>query len=524
MLRSGQSPSASISADPVETDSPVLERSSISAPATVSIDEIRRSLTEGESFVLSEPDEERTPATSTTPGVHEFLSRQTLYAGRDMSVLEVIREIAGTESEAGKRARMLLTDLAEIEETKAGTGLKENYYLIMGMISTLDESGDKGVDQVIGSLLKDASYREVTADALMSSPRLSEHAGALSDFAIDIVDVEPSGQFRTFALPAILSKAITNSNNEDLREKVGTAIAGYVLNRNQRAETRERAVQALNDLYSNDPKRLVEKVDAMLAEEMPAERREDLTALKTAYEMGILFPNRLGLDTATITEALDRQFNNRHRAEDDTRPLAVVAASRYDHNGVFAKLHSNISTLEDAGYRVVYLEANTDKELVADMRKIVGPGSEQEQKASVLLLAAHGSNSTMQLSYTQKQASAASSVGLDDKALLSDPESGMSECLAKNGQVILFSCSTGAGREQFGNIANMFREVFPQAREDGIFAPTRETNLLQFTCDPDDGSISSLRFNNSELYRTQREEPPSDRLRIDSALDSERFL
>lgn len=53
----------------------------------------------------------------------------------------------------------------------------------------------------------------------------------------------------------------------------------------------------------------------------------------------------------------------------------------------------------------------------------------------------------------------------------------LADCLAKSSVIILYSCSTGEGREERLNVANLLKKVFPQAT---VFAPTEPTIIIGY--------------------------------------------
>ena len=148
----------------------------------------------------------------------------------------------------------------------------------------------------------------------------------------------------------------------------------------------------------------------------------------------------------------------------------------------------------------MYFEAENDDTLIEALR--CGTSYENQEwscPADLLILGAHGFKQGMSFGAADPQVS-----GISDEAAMLDlgdeerlAQAGVDRALAPGGTVILWSCSTGAGRDEAGssdNVANMIRRLFPQAGEEKIISPIApaEFRELRYRASqiPDDVRIS----------------------------------
>ena len=213
------------------------------------------------------------------------------------------------------------------------------------------------------------------------------------------------------------------------------------------------------------------------AQKLPRTQREQieqgLVAFDKARELGIIPTLRVGFDV------LPEIVKNRIENKPDGRPLAVIALSTKDGTGVLYSLDQTIRDLMKAGYRVVIHSVNTDHEFVnalQDATKI--------EQAQVVLIAGHGKPTSIAFGAGDPAKTDQSTIGplyLDthDQEYLA--QSGVGNCLAPGGQILLVSCSAGKGGITGNNVAGMLHHIFPQAAPEGIFfaeEPIRLTSGL----------------------------------------------
>ncbi|MDI6731936.1 MAG: hypothetical protein QME05_05105 [Candidatus Margulisbacteria bacterium] len=207
------------------------------------------------------------------------------------------------------------------------------------------------------------------------------------------------------------------------------------------------------------------------------EQGETLASIKSEYELlkmlSISWPNRFS------REVRSELVQNRQNNQADGRPLAILIYPKHDFpqdpqkpgeytsGGVYAFTRENdiFQDLIQRGYRVMYYEAGNEAEFYASLRD----GS-RAQRASLLIVAGHGTIDSVQLGndyFNEEQV-----LDLSDTVELRRNK--VPDTLAAGGAVLLFSCSTGEGKESGQNIANLLRKIFPQAAS--IAAPTVPTH------------------------------------------------
>lgn len=204
----------------------------------------------------------------------------------------------------------------------------------------------------------------------------------------------------------------------------------------------------------------------MLSRSQQRTLRRQEPALEAAYKQLDNTLKQLNLeclpDRVQKTDTIYEIIRNRTTPDvNDPRPLAVVFYSPKDWNGAFK--HNDLDELTK-GYRLVYREIETDHQMIRELKE-----STQNRPTSLLVLGGHG----------EQTATHWGGWGILERTLLdlSDhkqlKEADFGSCLAPGGHVILQSCSTGEGRENARNIANMMGDVIPHAT---IYSPTIPTN------------------------------------------------
>ncbi|MFZ2385941.1 MAG: hypothetical protein WBE75_07070, partial [Candidatus Omnitrophota bacterium] len=167
-------------------------------------------------------------------------------------------------------------------------------------------------------------------------------------------------------------------------------------------------------------------------------------------------------DQAGLGEKLAARFEsilgNRLSNTPDGSPLAVLIFSNArDWNNAFE--YSNVFDSLNA-YRIMYYEVENENELFASVSDAT-----KDEKAFLDLFVGHGTRTAITLGDTDSQ---------DVRQLdLSDRQQcqTISSSLQPGGVIVLYSCSTGEGRSEKANMANMLADCCSQAQ--GIFAPTR---------------------------------------------------
>jgi hypothetical protein len=168
----------------------------------------------------------------------------------------------------------------------------------------------------------------------------------------------------------------------------------------------------------------------------------------------------------------------------DDKPLAVAVYALADKRA-FLENRPLFRELLRHGYRVVYFEVGGKNAFASALVSAaqVGP-------AQVLIVAGHGTPEWICLGGRHGRFSGEDQPGIsiqDEGFLL---EAGVDRALAPGGTVLLISCSTGKGGERADNIANMFGRIFASRDPGHIFAPIRDTFLVDVDIYPVKGIVS----------------------------------
>jgi hypothetical protein len=234
--------------------------------------------------------------------------------------------------------------------------------------------------------------------------------------------------------------------------------------------------------------------------ELPGDVTAGLDLLSEAKDLDIEFTTRFSRET--LREIIE---NRKNPARDD-RPVAALIYCKSDHNGAFHSHDSKVRQLIDNGYRVMYLEAGSDISVARALQSASALGTPQEKRASLIVLAGHGMPEGIAFG---PLTSGADAIDRFDKPMLLRER--VPDTLEAGGQVVLISCSTGAGMEREPNMANFLREIFPHAAVRGIWAPTRDSNIRNFRFT--DRRLSTVEFHipQEETYQARLPDP-QDRL------------
>ncbi len=222
---------------------------------------------------------------------------------------------------------------------------------------------------------------------------------------------------------------------------------------------------------------------------------EILAVLGSCKHLNISNPFRFRLQT------LQELIKNRSMPQPDKRRLAVIIYPKVeDYEGTFYFVGA-AETFIYHGYRVMYYEANTIRDIVRYLKEAT-----RNQKAAIINITGHGDKENSLdlgsplfngMNFDDKY-----SITLDDEGSLKQEISG---ALEDGGRVVLESCFTGHGREKKKNLANMFRKIFPQAAPGSIFAPIQSTGPGIYKFDKDNNLID-VEFNDGRLIFRDEED------------------
>ncbi len=178
-----------------------------------------------------------------------------------------------------------------------------------------------------------------------------------------------------------------------------------------------------------------------------------------------------------LLTALKVAHNNNHLKDmGRTKPIALVVGSVEDHNGAFTAVngHHILQTLNTQGYDVVYVEANTDKAAMAQIKRI---HQVTGRKMSTLVFAGHGTSQDLQLGAPGKMSQVEDAfIDVDDFAVQGD-FNGLDKMVASNGQVLLWACSNADPRLKH----NLHHTVATQLPGRDIFGAKMDSNIQRIT-------------------------------------------
>jgi hypothetical protein len=215
-------------------------------------------------------------------------------------------------------------------------------------------------------------------------------------------------------------------------------------------------------------------------EKLPKEQKERISILKG---LGIEFPERF---IGRPPYVLDTVIANRQGAKPKpSQPLAVIIYPKKDWNGAFK--NNQIRELIDRGYYVLYFEAGSEDEVYSALQSAT---STTGRKAQLLILGGHGDREHTSMGEGDPASTdignESAYIDLSDEREMIDQH--LDSHLTDDSVVILESCSTGKGRGEEPNVANMMKRVFPQSR---VFAPTAPTGVVQYSYDENNRVIGA---------------------------------
>lgn len=225
--------------------------------------------------------------------------------------------------------------------------------------------------------------------------------------------------------------------------------------------------------------RLPARVRNELVRAHPELLRQQRDLVASAHALGIHHLDRF-LGVRFLREVI------RNRTEPDVadpRPLAVVVFPAGDHNGAFADPYKVGALAElSRNYRVVYIEAHSEATVASAIATHTA-----RRPASVLILGAHGSQGGMEWGSLRRSMLPSNYTTSGSPTALRG--AGLEHALTPNATVVIDSCSTGHGRDQEVNVANMIAAIVPTAQ---VWAATESTNG-QLTFDRH-GDVSGFSF------------------------------
>lgn len=228
--------------------------------------------------------------------------------------------------------------------------------------------------------------------------------------------------------------------------------------------------------------------------------------ISTATSLGIEHPNRFSpatLEAIVQGRAHDSTFEQKPGKE------ALLVFPKEDETNVFSNMDSQIRTLIDHGYKIRFFECASDSEL----KQLMAERGKTGKAADLLVLGGHGSREQLSLGAQDPAQNpfASSDKTFDVEDVAAFKAAGADRALREGGMIAIISCLAGNGADTALNQANALREIFPQAREKGVFAPRYSTMFEGFDFN-DKGEVVDVRFS-VEQYRANNESstPLSDK-------------
>jgi hypothetical protein len=197
---------------------------------------------------------------------------------------------------------------------------------------------------------------------------------------------------------------------------------------------------------------------------------------------------------------LEEIIGNRVKNQSDGRPLAVIVFPnpRADWNGAFNRNKQVFADLISQGYRIMYYEATIDSDFFNSLKETTQP-----QKARILIIGGHGNQNL--INFGDKRRSHFNENNLPNEQYyldVLDREEANKHfirfCIEDQGQVVLFSCSTGEGTFEEVNVANFIRDIFPQAKN--VWALTLPGWARGIIFD-ENGRIKTIKYTSGDRVR-----------------------
>ncbi len=206
---------------------------------------------------------------------------------------------------------------------------------------------------------------------------------------------------------------------------------------------------------------------------------------RSLAEQGVEFPGRF-----QSLQHLAEAIRQRKLEGTDQRPVVLLIYPSADWNGAFDAYPVADQLIESGLYRVVYYEAGSDQEAEEILRRITKDG---ENPVHTLILAGHGTSLDLAWATGNEDASR-----LEIRDFDGDP---LGDLIAKSvtRQVVLYSCSTGEGREKGFNLTNAMADRLSKGVR--LISPDKATNIRKMTIE--EGGDISIEWAQEGGYETR---------------------
>lgn len=203
-------------------------------------------------------------------------------------------------------------------------------------------------------------------------------------------------------------------------------------------------------------------------------------------DLNIDFPERF-VNAKIITEVIQNRLNISDCS--DPRPMALLFFPKIDWMPSIIDVQNQITSLINAGYRVLYFEPADLESFCKNFRQLPG-----RNLIDLLIIGSKGYTNKMIFAETGTFGLQEKGIDRLDEEMIKNKN--ISNYLAEQSTIILQSCFAGYTFEgdkekEYTNMANVFTRIFPQSQvyapEVGIYALeyTWQNNLVtgaRFTC------------------------------------------
>lgn len=173
-------------------------------------------------------------------------------------------------------------------------------------------------------------------------------------------------------------------------------------------------------------------------------------------------------------ETVYQLMQDRQARQDDIRPVALLLYNTHDNNTAFDN-YPVIDTFAKSGFRVIYQEIETDQDYFYYLDKYTNGG---KNPVHTLVIAGHGSQTSLVVGESSLATPGDAQLDVND----------FTQCfgespVASGGQIFLYACLNGKGRDGAANLANVVASSFPD--DVTVYSLTTKGNILTMDIGPD---------------------------------------
>jgi hypothetical protein len=335
-------------------------------------------------------------------------------------------------------------------------------------LASLPEHFKRDIDIVLAALSDNGCALQFAHDSLKRDRGIVLAALKQAGWALQHV-IEPLRSDKKIVLAAVRQDGMALQFAPQVLQKDKDVILTAI-------DQNEKAVELLADSFKkNAPfRRTLFEHNIHVYKYLPDNKifeKEYQAVVNDLKKLDIDFPGRF----KRLSVAMEIIENRRNPNRVDGRPLAILVYPKKDWGRVFEL--NQMTELVNRGYRVLYFEAREEQQVYQALKETT-----TTQKADLFVLAGHGVQDRTSLGAEDPAGKKGEReelyIDISDEAEMI--AMGLSDSLAQDSVIILYSCSTGKGRKERLNVANLMKKVFPQAT---VFAPTEPTIILGYVYD-----------------------------------------